>query len=267
MSIRVSAVGASVAKDFTIDRSYRLPFVMDLFFGFVNLFVYFFISKTFGSAPEHSLAGAPSYFAFAAVGSSLFVVMQTAVRSVSGGVREGQVTGTLEALVVQPLGAAEMSLGFAAYPVAFALVRVVAYLALAGAVLGLGLQNPDWSGFIVMLLATGLALVGLGVFMGALVLVLKKSGAFDNVVMFAMGFVGGGFFPTSVLPRWLQPLADLVPTRYAFDGVRSALFKGYGWSTDAIVLIAFGCVALPLSIQVFRWALTRAEAAGTLGQY
>jgi ABC-2 type transport system permease protein len=267
MSIRSSPVGASIVKDFRIDRSYRLPFIMDLFFGFVNLFVYFFISRTFGSAPEHSLGGAPSYFAFAAVGSSLLVVMQTAVRSVSGGVRDGQVTGTLEALVVQPLGPAEMSLSFAAYPVAFALVRVVVYLALADAVLGLGLRQPDWGGFIVMLLATGLALVGLGVFMGALVLILKRSGVFDSIVMFAMGFIGGGFFPTDVLPQWVQPLAYFVPTKYAFDGVRSALFNGQGWSTEAIVLIVFGVVALPLSIQIFRWALARAEAAGTLGQY
>ncbi len=238
MSIRSSPVGASIVKDFRIDRSYRLPFLMDLFFGFVNLFVYFFISRTFGSAPEHSLT------------------------------QNVATPGSKSPLLkIRDFGPAEMSLGFAAYPVAFALVRVVVYLALADAVLGLGLRRPDWGGFIVMLLATGLALVGLGVFMGALVLILKRSGVFDNVVMFAMGFFGGGFFPTDVLPRWVQPLADLVPTRYAFDGVRSALFKGQGWSTDAIVLIAFGFVALPVSIQIFRWALTRAEAAGTLGQY
>ena len=240
---------------------------MDLFFGFVNIFVYFFISKTLGDVPSSSLDGAPSYFAFAAVGSSLLVVMQSALGSVSGGVRDGQVTGTLEAVAVQPVKVAEMALGFAAYPVVFALVRVVLYLLLAEVFLGLGLSNPDWAGLVIMLFATGLALLGLGVLMGGLVLVLKRSGSVTALAIFAMGFVGGGFFPLDVLPGWLEGIGKVVPTRYAFDGVRAALFKGTGWTTDAVVLAIFGCVGLPVSVQVFKWALRRAEASGTLGQY
>jgi ABC-2 type transport system permease protein len=260
-------VRASMAKDFAMVRSYRLALVSDLFFGFINLFVYFFISRALGDAPSGSLGGAPSYFAFAAVGSTLLVVMQSAVGSVSGGVRDGQMTGTLEAVCVQPVTVAEIALGFAAYPVCFAMLRAAGYLVLADLILGLGLQQPDWAGFVIMLAATGLALVGLGVLIGAFVIVLKRSGRVDAVLMFALGFVGGGFFPLEVLPRWLRVIGAAVPTRFAFDGVRDALFRGEGWGTDAMILAAYGCVGLPIALQVFKWALLRAEKQGTLGQY
>jgi ABC-2 type transport system permease protein len=264
---RPATIVSTAKKDFAIARSYRFALLMDLFFGFINLVVYYFISRTFGDVRTVGLQGASSYFAFVAVGSSITVVIQTAVAAVSGGVRDGQVTGTLEAVTVQPVTAAEMALGFAAFPVAFALVRVVFYIALAHLLLGLGLTNPSWVGFFVMFMVTGVALLGFGVLIGAVVLVFKRGGSLGTVLAFAMGFAGGAFFPTAVLPDWLRFVVAAVPTRFAFEGVRAALFRGEGWESDAAILLVIGLIGVPLAIGAFKAALTRAEAAGTLSQY
>src|SRR5919108_1489576 len=98
-----------VWRDFLITRSYRLPFVFDLIFGIANLVIYFYISRTFEGAETSSFGGAPSYFAFAAVGVSLTVVIQSACVGLARRLREEQLTGTFEALVAEPVASAETS--------------------------------------------------------------------------------------------------------------------------------------------------------------
>ena len=48
----MNAVGALVARDYRITRSYRLAFVLDLLYGVVEVAIYYFISKTFAATPS-----------------------------------------------------------------------------------------------------------------------------------------------------------------------------------------------------------------------
>ena len=201
------------------------------------------------------------------MGSTIVIVIQTAISSVSGGVRDGQITGTLEAVAVQPVTTAELALGFGTFPVVFAVVRVVMYILIADIIFGLGLENPDWLGFILTIMATGLALAVFGILMGSLVVVFKRSGGIGVIVAFAMGFAGGAFFPISVLPEWLQDVGRFMPTRFAFDGVRSALFEGGAWAGDAAILTTIGLLGTPIALLAFKSAVNLAEARGTLSQY
>jgi ABC-2 type transport system permease protein len=82
-----------------------------------------------------------------------------------------------------------------------------------------------------------------------------------------MGFVSGAVFPVSVLPGWLQPLGEVVPTRFAFDGLRAALFEGGGWHGDVLALVLFAAVALPLATALFRAALSWSKRTGSLAKY
>jgi ABC-2 type transport system permease protein len=258
---------ALVRRDYQVTRSYRLAFVLDLVYGLINLVVYFFISRTFQQAPTADLNGAPSYFAFVAVGIAITVVIGAASTGLAARIREEQLTGTLEALVAQPLTTTEISLGLAGFPFLFAIVRAAFYILIAGAFLDLQLGHADWVGFVVVLLAAGVALSALGVLFGGLVLVVKRGEVLAGMIPFAMGLVSGAFFPVSVLPGWLEPIGRVVPTRFAFDGLRNAIFRGEDWGGDAAALALFALVALPLAIGVFARALAYGRKTGSLSQY
>lgn len=264
---RVRIARALVWRDFLITRSYRVPFVFDLFFGIANLVIYFYISRTFEGGEAANLGGAPSYFAFAAVGVSLTVVIQAASVGLARRLREEQLTGTFEALVAEPVASAETSLGLAGFPFLFAVVRAVVYLTAAYLLFGLDLSQADFVGFAIMLAGTGLAVAGLGVAFGALVLIFKRGDAIAILVTFALGLGGGAYFPTGQLPSVLQPIVDVIPTRFAFDGLRAALFQGEGWGGDALALALFGIIALPLAVLAFDRALRHARRRGSLAQY
>jgi ABC-2 type transport system permease protein len=253
-------------RDFLIARSYRVAFAFDLFFTLLNLLVAYYVSRTFEGFKSASLGGAPSYFDFAAVGLTLSAVVAATSTALAARIREEQLMGTLEALVAHPVTSVELAFGFAGFPVAFATVRTAAYLLIAGTLLGLDVSDASWPGFVVILVLTATAFVGIGIFAGALVLVVKRADALTGAALFALSLVSGAAFPFSVLPGWLEAIGRASPMRPAFDGVRAALFGG-DWYGEALFLAIFSAVGVPLAVLAFGKALDYGRRAGSLGQY
>ena len=126
------------------------------------------------SFTSEELGGAPSYFAFAAAGVILGLVITASSSGVAFRLREEQVTGTLEAMSTEPVTPFEMCVGLVGFPFAFAVVRSGLYLAMAAIFLDLDLSDTSWSGFVLVLIASGAALAPLGMLAGAAVLVFKR---------------------------------------------------------------------------------------------
>jgi ABC-type multidrug transport system permease subunit len=261
---RVSAV---VRRDFLATASYRLAFVLDIGYGVLDLLVYFFISETFEGLSSEDLSGAPSYFAFAAVGIVLGTVLDSTSSGVGYRTREEQLTGTLENLAAQPVSSVEICLGSIGFPFVFAVFRATLYLAIAAAAMDLDVGQTDWFGLGCVLVASGVAMAPIGVIAGAAVLVFKRGHVVAGTLVYLLTILGGMVFPVSVLPDWLEPLAALVPITYAFDGARDALFTGSGWSEDVAVLVAWSAVLWPVSLLLYDRGLVMAKRAGSLAQY
>ena len=146
-------------------------------------------------------------------------------------------------------------------------LRAAAYLAFAGAALDLDLSHTSFTGLALILVATGLALSGIGVLMGAVVLVFKQGEALSAIVTFGFGLLSGALFPRTLLPGWVQTLGNLLPTRFALDGMRHALFGGREWQGDFGALLITTIILLPASIAVFGWTVKMVKRAGSLSQY
>jgi ABC-2 type transport system permease protein len=264
---RPRIVAALVRRDYSLTRSYKYTLALDLLFGLVNVLIYFFISRTFDGVTPAVLSAAPTYFAFAVAGIAIIVVLEAASTGLADRIRQEQLTGTLEALVAQPVTSTEMSLGMAGFGFFFALTRAAFYLLFAVAFLGLESARISWMGFVAVLAAAGAAFSAIGIVLAAVVLVLKRGHVIAGVVTFGMGLLSGAFFPISVLPGWLQPVGKVLPTRFAFDGVRQAMFRGSGWGDDLVVLLGFSAFALPIAVSIFAGSLLLSRRAGSLGQY
>jgi ABC-2 type transport system permease protein len=258
---------ALLLRDYRLRTSYRFTIALDFFIGVLDVIVYYFISKTFKGVSTASLGGAPSYFAFALVGIAVTAVVTATAQGVGNRVREEQLTGTLEALMAQPITASETALGMCGLPFLMATARVALYLIVGALLLGLDLSHTDWIGFTLILVGTGAVMSALGIATGGAVIVAKRGNTLAGLVIFAMGMLGGAVFPVSVLPPWLEAIGKAVPTRFAFDGLRDALYQGSGWETDALVLGAISLVALPVAVWGFGRALHHARRAGTLSEY
>lgn len=267
MGPRAHVLRALVRRDWLIQRSYRTPFISDLVFGFLNLVVYYFISRAVHPNVASQLDGAPTYFAFATAGIVLAAVLGGSVIVITRRIREEQLTGTLELLVAQPISSAELALGLAGFPFLFAALRALLFLLLAVLLLGLPVTHLNPLGLVVALAASGLAFTAIGVALGAVVLLVKRADALGAALVAGMALLGGAFFPTHVLSPWMRPLSYVVPTRYAFSAIRGAQFGQIDWLGPSAILVAFTAVVLPLGILGFGYALRRNIRLGTLQEY
>ncbi len=263
----MNAIAALARRDFLVARSYRIAFAFDLAWGVIDLLLYFFLSHIIGDEGSTDLHGAPSYFAFAVAGVLASLVVGSATSAISASIRTEQVTGTLEMLVAQPIRTFELAFGTAAYPFAYALARVGLYLLIAIAALHLPTGKIDWLGLLVMLPAAGVAFVPLGILAAAVTVVFKRGQSIVDALIFGMTFISGAVIPISVLPGWLQPIGNVMPTKPAFDGLRDALFRDGGWGIDALKLLAFGAVGVPIAVYALERAFRRAKRTGSLAQY
>ena len=111
------------------------------------------------------------------------------------------------------------------------------------------LSVPSWThalALIALLAALTLTTVGLGILLGIAIRderLVTMIGLNAAVYLF---FLGGGFTTVAFLPDWIQTASRFVPTSYAIEGLRQALFYPdlVGFGTDLAVLS--GCAALSL---------------------
>ena len=97
-----------------------------------------------------------------------------------------------------------------------------------------------------LFLATGLCAAGLGAALGSLLRGAKLVAMASSIIATYLFFLGGGFTTIAFLPNWLQNISDFIPTRYAIDGMRQALFYPdlTGVGTDILVLVGTAIIAV-----------------------
>lgn len=79
--------------------------------------------------------------------------------------------------------------------------------------------------------------------------------------IFAIAPVSGIYYPISVLPQWLRPVAKLIPASYVFHGMRALLFHGiFDWHAfwmSSLLDIVYLVIGASTFFAVFRIARIR----------
>jgi len=85
-------------------------------------------------------------------------------------------------------------------------------------------------------------------------------------VIFALSPVSCVYYPVSILPGWLQPVAWSLPQTYVFEGMRAVLFQ-HAFRTDYfLTAVALDLVFLALGIAIFYLSFRNARHRGALVQ-
>jgi ABC-type multidrug transport system ATPase subunit/ABC-type multidrug transport system permease subunit len=264
-------VGFFLRRDILSNLSYRLGFVLEVLAVLFFVGGFFFVGRLVTPANLPALAEyGGDYFSFVLVGIALIGFQYAALSSFSEVIRMGQVTGTLEAMLVTPTRLGTVLAGSALSSFLSAAVRVMLYLALGALVFGARLGGADLpTAFLALVLAV-LAESGFGLFSAAFIMVLKRGDPVNFLLSGTATLLSGIYYPLSVLPGALQALAHLLPLTYALRAMRGALLLGRGpveLAGDLGMLAVFAVVLLPLGLAAFRWAVRFARRAGSLGQY
>lgn len=80
--------------------------------------------------------------------------------------------------------------------------------------------------------------------------------AFTMLPFFTLLFLGGAFWPLSIMPPFLQKFAFYLPTYYLINGVQSIVLTDasiFDLGKNILVLFIWGVVSLILAVKFFKW--------------
>lgn len=262
---------AFVRRDFLIAWSYRMSFVSDL----VNLagqaLLFYFIGQLVDPAKLPRFEGTQvTYLEFAAVGMLLGAFVHFGMQSVAGAVRNEQLMGTLESLLVTPTARQTIQLGSVSFLFLYIPVRIAVFLGAIAVAFGLHFQLDGILPAIVILLAFMPFVWGLGVASAAAIVTFRRGAGMVSMGTLVLAMLSGLYFPIQLLPGWLEAITEHNPIAVAVEGMRNALLGGAGWSEVApsmALLAPTGLAALAVGIMAFRAAVGRERRLGTLGLY
>ena len=190
--------------------------------------------------------------------------------SFAGTLSREQATGTLEALLVTPHDARLLLASGAIWSFALAALQTAVYLAAGTLFLHAHIATAGLGLVAAMTLLALASFSGLGLLAAATLIQTKRGGTLIGFAASAFALLGGVFYPVSVLPAWLQAVAHVLPISYALDGVRRAAVASadlHAIGLDALVLVLYTAVLLPVAFLVSGWSVDRARRAGSLAQY
>lgn len=235
-----------------------------------NILTYYFIAKMIGVAAAKYLEPyGGDYFSFVLIGMAFSGYLMISLRSFSESVRDEQMMGTLEAMLVTPTSTSTIIALSTLWNFIFASFRVLLYL-IIGIFLGVDMTQANIVGALLILILTIICFSGIGILSASFIMVFKRGDPINMLLMGTSELFGGVLFPIEVFPQWLQSISHILPITYAVNGMRHALLQGYSLSNlapDILTLALFSIVLLPLSLFIFDKAVIKVKAEGGLVQY
>jgi ABC-2 type transport system permease protein len=244
---------------------------MRFFSLFFTILTFFFLSKLFaGNISPYLEPYGGSYFAFVLVGIAIGSYLQLSLSSFSKSIREAQMTGTLEALLMTQTSIHTIIFASSIYGFFWESLEVFLLLSFGVVVFGMSVENANIGVAITILLLTITSSMGVGIISASFIMVFKKGDPLNMIISTSSGLIGGVMYPVSVLPEWVQEFACFIPLTHSLEGMRQALINGATFeevSKSLIALIIFSVILLPLSLWIFSFAVKKAEIDGTLTHY
>lgn len=250
--------------------SYRLGMLMSIGGLVVTILPMYFVAGALQPVLAERISNEGGhYFGFLVVGVLAFSFLSTAVNAVSGAVASGIATGTLEAMLSTRARLASLIAGLVGYAFSWTAVRGALTIVMA-VVLGVQLSAAH-SGFALLILAMIVAAYfGIGLMAAAMVLAFRTTGPLPQAVLLLSGLLGGVYYPTSVIPSWIQSLSSVLPLTYGLRALRRMWLDGVSFShvlPDVLTLAAMASVLMVLGVGAFVIGMRYARRAGTLAHY
>jgi ABC-2 type transport system permease protein len=264
-------IAAFIKKDLLVQISYRLEFMLNWVNILLQAGTFFFVAKLVGAVPaSHIKEYGGEYFSFVLLGLALTGYFFNALRSFEMHLREEQMLGTLESIMLTPMRLTVLIIALPCWDFIFSLVYLFIYGAIGVGFLGAKFVACDVPAVAAILILSVISLCSIGICSAAFIMIFKRGSPITWGVAGLSAFFGGAYFPVTMLPLKLQAISYMLPVTYSLRSLRHALLQGYSFkmlAPDIAVLAACCVVLFPASIMVFKFAVRKAKTAGTLGQY
>jgi ABC-2 type transport system permease protein len=262
------AVWGYVQRNYYLTRRYWMWELVWLVYTLMNALAITFIGAGVETLEGGGGIDTARLMTFLLIGALIWSYLSMIFDVISETVSWERWEGTMEYTFMSPASRATHLLGMGVYAIVYGILRTAVVLGVAMLFFDLELSNANYLSALVVLAICSVSLVGFGIVAAVMPLLSPEKGQQVTYIISAiLLLVSGVYYDVSVLPGWMQWMAQFSPVTYALDGIRSALLDGapLGSLRDAIwPLLLMGAVFVPLGLWVFHLGERYAKRTGKL---
>ena len=258
-------------KDLINQTSYRLSFFLNILSIFIAVYVFFIFSKLFEGSNNYLEKFGNNYFFFLIIGISISDVVLRISSVINTEVRNYQLTGMFEEIINLKAPIIELLSYSFIYPIVFSIFRLLIFLLFAVIFFDLPLDFTNIGLIMFAISLTLISCIGIAYIAGAYALAFKKGNPLSAINQLSVMILGGVFFPTTILPDWLNYISQFIPITHALEIIRYLFISDNFLNSEVIkhfyslALLSF-CF-LSIGLIVCHFAIKNGKKNGTLTIY
>ncbi len=256
-------------RNWNLTRRYLAWEIVWLVYNIVNALSVTYIGKA-AQLLTHQKVNIPYLVLYLLIGTSVWSYLSVTFEGVTDMINIERWEGTIEHTFMAPISRFTHLIGSCWYAIVHGLLFTFVQLIVVASFFQLNLSHANYLTATFMLLIGSISFVGFGIGAAVLPLLFTERGSqMSFIVRAILLLVSGVYYPISVLPGWMQPLASISPATYVLNGLRAGLINGQViWSGEiwsyTWPLIVTGLVSVPLGVYIFKIAERYAKRTGKL---
>ena len=256
-------------RNWNLTRRYLAWEIVWLVYNIVNALSVTYIGKA-AQLLTHQKVDVDFLVLYLLIGTSVWSYLSVTFEGVTDLITIERWEGTIEHTFMAPISRFTHLIGSCWYAIAHGMLFTFVQLLVVGSFFHLDLSHANYLTAVFMLLIGSISFVGFGIGASVLPLLFTERGSqMSYIVRAILLLISGVYYPISVLPGWMQPLARISPATYVLNGLRAGIINGQViWSGEiwsyTWPLIVTGVVSVPLGVYIFRIAERYAKRTGRL---
>ncbi len=256
-------------RNWNLTRRYLAWEIVWLVYNIVNALSVTYIGKA-AQAITNTKIDTQYLILYLMIGTAVWSYLSVTFEGVTDLITIERWEGTIEHTFMAPISRFTHLIGSCWYAIAHGMLFTFLQLIVVSLFFHLDLSHANYLTAVFMLLIGSISFVGFGIGAAVLPLLFTERGSqMSYIVRAILLLVSGVYYPITVLPGWMQPLARISPATYVLQGLRAGLLKNQViWSGEiwsyTWPLIVTGLVSVPLGVYVFKIAERYAKRTGKL---
>jgi len=258
-------------RDFANNVSYKMQFILSIISIFLSVYVFFFFSKLFQGENSYLNDYGGDYFFFLIIGICIMDMIFKVSITLNLEIRNYQLTGIFDELINMPTPIIITLLNSHIYPIIFSLFRSLIYFLVAIVFFDLNISLNQPFFLIATVILTIACYLGIGIISGSYTILFKTGNPLSNLNRVSVLVAGGVFFPTTILPDWLENISFLIPITHSLDLIRALLMPDFvpldNMYEKLFLLLSFATFLIFSGVFLCNKAINLGRKKGTLNFY
>jgi len=261
---------AFVERNFNLVKRYWGWEVVWMIYSIVNALSITFIGKASAAITGQAMTRTEidTVILYLLLGTLVWHYLSVVFHGISEMIAWERWEGTIEYTFMAPISRFTHMVGSTLFSLLYGLLHTAVILAVVALFFQLDLGQANLPGAGMVLVAGSVSMVGLGIVAAVMPLLFPERGSqMTHVLQASVLLVSGVYYPTEVLPGWMQKVAAVSPVTYVLQGVRAAVIDGApfgGLLRFVWPLLIMGAVLVPAGVYVFGLCERYAKRTGCL---